>query len=170
MAPPPARTFLGLGSNQGDRLAHLRRGLHHLDGGDVSVTDVSGVWETEPVGGPTQEAFLNLVAEIRTSLDPGALLARCQEAEAAEGRERTERWGPRTLDVDILLIEGVTVDEPDLRVPHPRMWERRFVLAPLAELAPHLVPEVALAEAEGDVRRLGSLGDLDARPTSGPRQ
>jgi 2-amino-4-hydroxy-6-hydroxymethyldihydropteridine diphosphokinase len=165
-----ARTFLGLGSNLGDRLGHLRNGLRHLDRGDVAVVDVSGVWETQPLGGPHQDPYLNIVAEVRTGLDAVALLARCQAAEVAEGRERHERWGARPLDVDILLIEGLTIDHPDLQVPHPRLWDRRFVLAPLAELAPELVPKVALTEAEGEVHRLGTLGELPVDPTASPRQ
>lgn len=154
------RGFLGLGSNVGDRLAHLRLGLAHLHGEGVEVTGVSGVWETEPVGGPDQGPFLNLVAEVETDLEPRALLARAQQAEVAEGRVRHERWGPRTLDVDIIHIEGVTVDEPDLQVPHPRMWQRRFVLAPLRELAPGLVPEASVKAAEGEVERLGDLDEV----------
>ena len=84
----------------------------------------------------------------------------CHRLEAAAGRVRDERWGPRTLDVDVLWVEGVTVDEPDLVVPHPRMWERRFVLAPLADLAPDLVDQAAVERAEGYVEPVGELDTL----------
>ena len=98
-------------------------------------------YETEPVGGPSgQGPYLNLVVEIETDASARQLLGICHRLESAAGRVRGERWGPRTLDVDILWIDGETVDEPDLQVPHPRMCERRFVLAPLDDLAPDLVP------------------------------
>ena len=147
------RAFLGLGSNLGDREALLREAVAALP----DVVAVSPLYETDPVGGPEQGAFLNLVVELDTERSPRELLAVCQEREAAADRVRLERWGPRTLDVDVLWIEGVTVAEPDLEVPHPRMWERRFVLAPLRDLAPDLVTEAQVAAAEGDVRPAGPL-------------
>lgn len=148
------RTFLGLGSNLGDRRKYLRDAVGSL--GDV--TAVSQVYETAPVGGPPgQGDHLNLVVELDTDLTPRQLLGVCQRLQAAAERVQGERWGPRTLDVDILWMEGVTVDAPDLQVPHPRMYERRFVLAPLAELAPELVPDDALDDAEGEVTPLGAL-------------
>jgi len=154
-----ARAFLGLGSNVGDRVAHLRRAVAGLP--DLVAT--SPVYETDPVGGPDdQGAYLNLVAELDTSLGPRHLLELCAALEAAAGRVREVRWGPRTLDVDVLWVEGVEVDEPDLQVPHPRMRERRFVLAPLADLAPDLVSADELATAVGDVRPVGDLASLDA--------
>jgi 2-amino-4-hydroxy-6-hydroxymethyldihydropteridine diphosphokinase len=144
------RAFLGLGSNQGDRAAYLRLAVEGLP----DVVAVSPVYETSPVGGPSgQGAYLNAVVELRTALDPRQLLGRAHELEAAAGRAREVRFGPRTLDVDVLLVGDWTVDEPDLRVPHPRLWSRRFVLAPLADLAPELVPPDRLAAAEGEVRR-----------------
>ena len=94
------------------------------------------------------------IAELDTDLTARQLLAVCARLEAAAERVRIERWGPRTLDVDVLWIDGVTVDEPDLVVPHPRMGERRFVLAPLRDLAPDLVSDAAVAAAEGEVRRV----------------
>ena len=114
---------------------------------------VSPVYETDPVGGPEQGAFLNCVVELDTERTPHELLALCQQLEQEAERVRIERWGPRTLDVDVLLVGDLTVDDPDLEVPHPRMFQRRFVLAPLADLAPELVPADVLAAAEGDVRR-----------------
>lgn len=147
------RAFLGLGSNLGDRRAHLRAAVASLS----DVVAVSDVYETDPVGGPEQGRFLNLVVELDTDLDPHALLGVCHRIESAAGRVRDVRWGPRTLDVDILWIEGVTVDTPDLQVPHPRMNERRFVLEPLAELAPDVPPDGWRESVEGSVDHVGPL-------------
>ncbi|CAN5213239.1 hypothetical protein BH24ACT1_BH24ACT1_08060 [soil metagenome] len=146
------RVFVGLGSNLGDRQGHLRRGLAGLP----DVVAVSPVYETEPVGGPPQEPFLNAVVELATEHSPRELLKLAHEVEEGAGRTRVERFGPRTLDVDILLVGNLTIDEPDLVVPHPRMWQRRFVLAPLADLAPDVVPAGALEACEGTVHRLGA--------------
>jgi 2-amino-4-hydroxy-6-hydroxymethyldihydropteridine diphosphokinase len=142
-----------MGSNLGDRAGQLRAAVSAL----ADVVAVSPVYETDPVGGPEQGAFLNLVVELDTGLDARGLLVECARLEEAAARVRVERWGPRTLDVDVLWVDGETVDEPDLQVPHPRMRERRFVLAPLADLAPDLVAPDELTRAEGEVRRLGSL-------------
>ncbi len=132
----PVRAFLALGSNLGDRRGHLSQALRRLP----DVVAVSQLYETDPVGGPPgQGAYLNCVVELRTTRSPRELLAAAQAAEAAAARVRVERWGPRTLDVDILLVGDEVVDEADLVVPHPRMWERGFVLVPLADLAPELV-------------------------------
>src|SRR5271167_3557005 len=134
------RAFLGLGSNLGDRRAELVRALQALP----DVVAVSSLYETEPVGGPPgQGPYLNLVVELDTGLGPRELLGLAGRLEQAAGRVRLERHGSRTLDVDVLLVGDLRVDEDDLVVPHPRMWERRFVLAPLADLAPELVPHDA---------------------------
>lgn len=138
---PPLRSeevaFLGLGSNVGERLDHLQRGvdLVHADA-KTRVEAVSSVYETEPVGGPEQEPFLNIAARVRTRRSPAGLLRVCHAAEHACGRERAERWGPRTLDVDILLYGPRTVATKDLAIPHPRLAERPFALIPLVEVAP----------------------------------
>lgn len=135
-----SRAYLALGSNLGDRAARLQAALEELGATDgVRVTAVSHVYETDPVGGPEQGPFLNAVVAVETGLDARALLALAQRCEASAGRVRAERWGPRTLDVDVLLVDGETVDEEDLTVPHPRMAERDFVLAPLRDVAPELV-------------------------------
>jgi 2-amino-4-hydroxy-6-hydroxymethyldihydropteridine diphosphokinase len=129
------RAYLGLGSNLGDRLAHLQAavdGLARTTG--VAVVAVSPVYETAPVGGPPQDDYLNAVVAVETELTPRALLQVAQGLEAAEHRVRRERWGPRTLDVDLLLVGDERVDEPDLVVPHPRLMERAFALVPLADL------------------------------------
>lgn len=153
----PARAFVGLGSNLGDRRAHLQAAVDRLRaGGDVVA--VSPLYETEPVGGPAgQGPYLNVVVELSTEDTPRELLERCRALEAAAGRMRAERWGPRTLDADVLLVEGAEVDEPDLTVPHPRLWERRFVVQPLADLAPDLVSPSRLEAAGGRVERVGRL-------------
>jgi len=134
------RAYLALGSNLGDRLALLQGAVDRLaTAPGTRVIACSRVYETAPVGGPPQDAYLNAVVEIDTALDPHALLALAQQLERDARRVRAERWGPRTLDIDILLYDDVRLDEPDLVIPHPRMWERGFVLAPLRDLAPHLV-------------------------------
>ncbi|HEX3796075.1 MAG TPA: 2-amino-4-hydroxy-6-hydroxymethyldihydropteridine diphosphokinase [Acidimicrobiales bacterium] len=153
---PLRRAFLGLGSNLGDRRATLVEAVAQLSaGGDVIA--VSPVYETEPVGGPEQGPYLNLVVELATTDTPQALLARCQALEVAAHRVRTVRFGPRTLDADVLLVGDLMVATPDLEVPHPRMWERRFVLQPLSDLAPDLVPEELVIAAGGAVVRVGNL-------------
>jgi 2-amino-4-hydroxy-6-hydroxymethyldihydropteridine diphosphokinase len=148
------RAFLGLGTNLGDRQEHLREALSALP----DLVAVSPVYETEPVGGPPgQDDYLNVVAELDTTLTPRELLELAHRLEEAAQRVRTVRHGPRTLDVDVLLVGDLVVDEPDLVVPHPRMWERRFVVAPLADLAPDLVPPSVRIASGGEVRVLGKL-------------
>jgi len=122
------------------------------------VVATSPVYETAPVGGPSgQGPYLNCVVELDTELGPRELLGVAQRLEEAAGRERGERWGPRTLDVDVLLVGDLAVDDPDLVVPHPRMYERRFVLAPLADLAPELVPAGWEARVAGEVHPAGRI-------------
>ena len=153
------RAYLGLGSNLGDRLRYLRDAVATLAA--VGPTRVSPVYETAPLGGPDDQGpFLNVAVELRTDRTARDLLGVCHRLEAAAGRVRDVRWGPRTLDVDVLWVEGTTVDEPDLAVPHPRMWERRFVMAPLHDLAPDLFDDDALAASEGFVDQVGELDTL----------
>jgi 2-amino-4-hydroxy-6-hydroxymethyldihydropteridine diphosphokinase len=144
------RAFLGLGSNQGDREVHLRTAVAALP----DVVGVSPVYETEPVGGPPQGRYLNAVVELATECSPRRLLEVAKELEVRAGRAPGPRHGSRPLDVDVLLVGDVSVDDPDLVVPHPRMWQRRFVVAPLADLAPELVSTDVLAASSGSVRRL----------------
>jgi 2-amino-4-hydroxy-6-hydroxymethyldihydropteridine diphosphokinase len=133
----PRRVLLSLGSNLGDRRRTLREAVDSLPG----VTAVSGLYETDPVGGPPGQApYLNLVVAIESAASARQLLGMCHRIESAAGRVRVERWGPRTLDLDILWIDGETVNDPDLSIPHPRMFERRFVLVPLNDVAPDLLP------------------------------
>ena len=142
-----------MGSNLGDRRAVLAAAVAAL--GDVVA--VSPVYETDPVGGPEQGPYLNIVVALETGRTARELLTAALALEADAGRERRVRWGPRTLDVDVLWVEGETVDEPDLRVPHPRMHERGFVMVPLADLAPDLAPGWTAEGADG-VRWAGELG------------
>ena len=128
------RIYLGLGSNLGDRLATLQAAVDSLEAHDVRVLRSSRVYETEPVGGPPQGDFLNAVIEVATDIEPLDLLGLCLSIETELGRERGERWGPRTCDIDILTYGDEEIDEPALTVPHPLMHERAFVLIPLLEL------------------------------------
>jgi 2-amino-4-hydroxy-6-hydroxymethyldihydropteridine diphosphokinase len=128
--------FIGLGSNLGDRSRHLREALAELSASDdIRVLRVSSFHNTEPQGGPAdQPLYLNAVAELATDLSPRQLLEHLQGIERRHGRERTVPNGPRTLDLDLLIHGRQVVDEPDLVVPHPRMWQRDFVMQPLAEI------------------------------------
>jgi len=149
------RVYLGLGSNLGDRLAHLQGAVDGLAATPgVRLVAVSAVYETEPVGGPADQGeYLNAVVAMETALPPRRLLEIAQRLEADAGRVRAARWGPRTLDVDVLLVGDERVDEPDLVVPHPRLSERGFVLAPLSDLDPAWATTVASDQAS--VRRTG---------------
>jgi 2-amino-4-hydroxy-6-hydroxymethyldihydropteridine diphosphokinase len=126
---------VSLGSNLGDRLAHLRAGVEGLRR-HSPVEAVSAVYETDPVGVEGQPAYLNAVALLATD-DPELALAAAQAAEASQGRERPARWAPRTLDVDVIAIDGITSPDPRLTIPHPRAHERPFVLVPWLEVAPN---------------------------------
>lgn len=135
----PGGIYIGLGSNLGDRRSNLEaavRAIGMFPG--YRVLKRSSWIETDPVGGPAQGRYLNGVIEIDTKESPRACLDRLLEIEHILGRVRRERWGPRTIDLDILLWRDDTIEEEGLRVPHPRMTERMFVLAPLAEIAPGL--------------------------------
>lgn len=150
------RVAIALGSNLGDRLEHLRTGLAGLERLGPIVA-VSRVHETEPVGGPEQGRFLNAVAVVETSVAPLDVLAVLLDVERSRGRERTIRWGPRTLDLDLIAYEGERLSLPTLEIPHPRAHERGFVLAPLCEVW----PDVELAgglTAEEAYRSVGASG------------
>lgn len=134
------RVYLSLGSNLGDREGYLRRALAMLaELPGTRVVAASSMIETPPWGKADQPAFLNMAAEIETSLTPEALLEEIHRIETALDRQRTEHWGPRTLDIDLLVFEGEERDTPALKLPHPFLTQRRFVLEPLAEIAPDLV-------------------------------
>ena len=153
---------LGLGSNVGDRERHLADATTELEAHGRVVAS-SSQYETAPIGGPEQEPFLNSVVLIETELAPRDLLEACLAIEREHGRVRRERWGPRTLDIDVLLYGDAVVDEPGLEIPHPGLAERRFVLEPLLEVAPDArlpdgsrVGDLADAVADQEVRRIGT--------------
>ena len=160
-----ARVAIALGSNLGDRLDHLRSGLTGLEALG-RVVAVSRVHETEPVGGPDQGRFLNAVAVVETSIAPLDVLARLLEIERDRGRERTVRWGPRTLDLDLIAYEGERLSLPTLEVPHPRAHERGFVLAPLVEVW----PEVELSDGSTATESLRLIGSSGIKPWQGSWQ
>ena len=146
------RAFLGLGSNLGERLKYLRGAVDAMP----DFVSVSSLYETDPIGGPAQGAYLNCVVELDTDLTPRELLDLCRTLEAGAERIRIERWGPRTLDVDVVYIDGEVVNLPDLVVPHPRWRDRAFVMIPLGELAPDLL-DGWVDPDEGEVRNVGLL-------------
>lgn len=137
--PGPVRAHLGLGANVGDRLETLIAALFALeDTAGIAVATTSSVYETAPWGGVDQDPYLNLVVTVATTLTPHDLLAECHaiEAELGRDREREERWGPRTCDIDVLTYDELVLDDEQLTLPHPRLHERAFVLVPLAEIWP----------------------------------
>ena len=137
------RAYLGLGTNLGDRQENLAQAVKALDAGpDLTVLRTSGIYETAPWGLTGQPDFLNLVAEVSTSLSPHQLLDFVKELEKELGRERSPRFGPRLIDVDILLYGDRVIEEPDLHIPHASLHLRAFALVPLAELAPNSVHPV----------------------------
>ena len=149
------RAVLSLGSNLGDRLAALQGAVDALEEHDsVRIIAVSRVYETRPVGGPPQDPYLNAVVLIETTLRPGAVLELAQQIEEAYGRVRLERWGPRTLDVDVIVVDDIVSADPRLTLPHPRAHERAFVLVPWLEIDPS-----AVVPGEGPVAEL--LSGLD---------
>jgi len=159
------RIYLGLGSNLGDRADMLRKAVLALESPRLHVLRLSPVYETEPMDVPGQHWFLNLVAEAETDLFPLQLLHRTSKVEAQLGRRRLAPKGPRSIDIDILLFGGVVMATPPLEIPHPRFRERRFVLAPLADLAPDLRDPVTrktvrelLVELHGQTVRKISAG------------
>lgn len=131
--------YIGLGSNLGNREMTLAASIERLiNSSKVNVTKISDIYETKPVGGPPQPDFLNAVLEMNTSLQPEELLVRLQEIERYLGRKRKIKWEPRTIDMDILLYEDSVIDSADLKIPHPLMHTRRFVLLPMSQIAPDL--------------------------------
>jgi 2-amino-4-hydroxy-6-hydroxymethyldihydropteridine diphosphokinase len=149
------RSFIGLGSNLGDRAENLRQAIRALQATPgIEVAQVSGIYETEPVGGPAQPDYLNAVVEIDTHFGPRAIFEACMTIEHALGRERSteEHWGPRVIDLDVLTCGDLMVSDPDLEIPHPRIAERAFVLVPFSEIAPYI-----------DIPGLGRVHDLEER-------
>jgi 2-amino-4-hydroxy-6-hydroxymethyldihydropteridine diphosphokinase len=160
---------LSLGSNLGDKMANLQLGVAALCRDGLDCRAVSAVYQTDPVGGPDQDDYLNAVLLAETRLSARQVLARCMAAEAAAGRVRTVRWGPRTLDVDIICYGDEISNDPELTLPHPRAHERAFVLVPWLEVAPDaylpgrgLVASLPAAASTSSVHRL--TGDLLTLP------
>ncbi|MGD0361129.1 MAG: 2-amino-4-hydroxy-6-hydroxymethyldihydropteridine diphosphokinase [Bryobacteraceae bacterium] len=154
---PLKKVYLGLGSNLGDRAAMLQAAARALDSPGLRILRLSPVYETEPMDVPGQQWFLNQVAEAETDLFPLQLLHRTAKIEAQLGRRRLAPKGPRTIDIDILLFGNAVVNTPRLEIPHPRFRARRFVLAPLADLAPELRDPIT----RKTVREM--LGELDGQ-------
>jgi 2-amino-4-hydroxy-6-hydroxymethyldihydropteridine diphosphokinase len=152
------RVFLGLGSNLGDRAKNIRRAVRLVGSiGRTRVVSVSSLYETEPVGYADQPDFINAAVEIETVLTPRELLCEIKGIERSMGRKKTFRFGPRVIDIDILLFGNLTVDEPDLVIPHPRMLERRFVLMPLVEIAPQAIHPVSGETIASHLKNIGTL-------------
>ena len=132
--------YLSLGSNQGDKRKNLEMAIELLAKSlEIKILSVSSFYETEPWGNVEQDSFLNLALKIDTTLSPLKLLHRCLEIEGILGRKREMHWGPRIIDIDILIYQDVRVDSDELTIPHPYMEQREFVLAPLREIAPELI-------------------------------
>lgn len=154
--------YIGIGSNVGERSTFCRAAVQALlDAAGIEVTGVSSLYETSPLGGPPQRSFVNMVVRVETDLDPRGLLESCQMIERRLGREPSDiRWGPRVVDLDIMLFGEEKLNEPDLEIPHPRINQRRFVLVPLLEIDPQASDPWGalyadfLDEAEGKVELL----------------
>ena len=144
----PRLSYLALGTNLGDRVAHLRDAIARLPAAEgAQVLRLSRVYETEPIGIKEQPQFLNMVVEVEIAdaLTPRDLLRLVKQIETDLGRQQRERWGPREIDIDVLMIGEERVQEPDFELPHPRMWERAFVVVPLADLVPEMMTPMANA-------------------------
>jgi 2-amino-4-hydroxy-6-hydroxymethyldihydropteridine diphosphokinase len=169
--PRPVRCLIALGSNLGDRLENLRAGISGLsDAASIDVVALSPLYETAPVGGPeNQGPYLNAALAAETTLDAAEVLALLHRIEASRERRRVEHWGPRTLDLDLLVYGDLVTDAAGLHVPHPRMHERRFVMVPVCDVAPDLVhPRLGrtmrdlladLPVEPGDLTELTQLGN-----------
>lgn len=135
-----AYAYIGFGSNLGDRFSYINQALQRLSETEgVSLTQVSALYETEPVGYEAQDPFLNGVSAIETSLSPNQLLERLQQIEQQVGRQQRRRWGPREIDLDLLIYDQCCINTPELVLPHSELHKRRFVLTPFAEIAPDVI-------------------------------
>lgn len=162
---------ISIGSNLGDRIGNCRKALEGISG-FAEILKVSSVYETGPVGNVDQPDFINCAAEIETALPPPALMSLTRGVEDRLGRVRDERWGPRTIDIDLIFYDGLTIDTPDLKLPHPQAHLRRFVLEPLSEIMPGKIHPVfgvtvrELCEKLGDgqpVKKVGGPSTLFPR-------
>lgn len=167
----PRWWYLGLGSNIGNRERHLAEAIDRLAAlPTTTVNAVSSVYETDPWGDPEQPPFLNLVTRLRTALEPTELLSQVKRIELALGRRPRYRWGPREIDIDLLLAENLVINTPELTVPHPLLYVRQFVLVPLAELDPELLlPDGSTVSShltgDGSVRRWAAHSISGRHPT-----
>ncbi len=156
--------YLGLGSNVSDRIGMITRAVACINReGDTVVTRLSGMYETRPWGNKDQPDFVNAVAEVDTRLSPKELLTRVKSIERELGREEGARWGPRRIDIDILLYGSEVINEEDLSIPHPHICERAFVLAPLAEIAPDLVHPLTGRCVRGYLEEIEESGEISWR-------
>lgn len=169
----PMHAYIALGSNLGDRRRHLEAALAGLREADLPPVEISSVWETEPVDCPSGGWFWNMAVKVRTGRRPLELLDSLLDIEKRTGRVRTVRNAPRTLDIDLLMMGDLVLEHDRLNLPHPRMWQRRFVLEPLAEIEPELInPMTGLTVAEerarsrdrSRVRRIGRLASCRTVP------
>lgn len=168
MSAAGSRAVLSIGSNLGDRLGHLQGALDRLAAGGIRILGVSPVYQTAPVGGVEQDDFLNAIAIVESDLSPHDLLERCHEVEAAHDRVREVRWGPRTLDVDIVSIDGIAIDDPALTLPHPRAHERAFVCVPWLDLdSGARLRDVDVATLDLDTAGVHRRDDLHLRVPGG---
>lgn len=152
-----SEAWLGIGSNVGERRDFVRSAVEALRT-EVTVEATSSLYETAPVGGPPQRSFVNAVVRIITDLEPRALLGVCKSIEEKIGREKDlVRWGPRVIDIDILMYDDLKMSEPDLEIPHPRMNERRFVLVPLLEIDPSATDPWGTSLSDYDERAEGEV-------------
>jgi 2-amino-4-hydroxy-6-hydroxymethyldihydropteridine diphosphokinase len=165
--------YIALGTNLGDLAGNLRAGLEGLRRSGLVPQSVSSVWETEPVDTAFPQWFWNMAAMVRSDRHPRAVLDLLLEVERANGRHRSVRNAPRTLDLDLLIADQLVLEEERIQLPHPRMWQRRFVLEPLAEIAPELRnplsgrsvrEELRRIRGGGEVRRIGDLASCRAIP------
>lgn len=149
------KAYIALGSNLGDRFGYLTQAIILLEGQEkISVINTSSIYETDPVGYTAQDQFLNMVIKVETSLSPVELLDTCLEIELKLGRKREIKWGPRTLDLDILLYNHEIVETEKLTLPHPRMSERAFVILPLLEMDPYIKLPNAREPLANDLLRM----------------
>ncbi len=158
--------YLGLGSNLGDKKGNLKKALELLSQSGIKIEKKSSLYQTKPYGCLEQEDFYNIVIKVETSLSPQELLKLCQKIEKKMGRQRTIRWGPRLIDIDILLYEDLSLDEKNLALPHPGLFKRSFVLLPLVEIfSPKLSPfekklvqkAMELKLKEGEIKKIGKI-------------
>ena len=157
--------YIGIGSNLGDRLGYIREAIAKMgQSQEIEIRRASSVYETEPVGHKEQPRFLNMVLELKTSFEPSNLLEHLLRIEDQMGRKRDQAWGPRNIDLDILFYDDVVINSDRLTLPHPRMHQRRFVLVPLAEIA----PKVVLPSLKKTVERL--LKELCVDSNSGKNE